>query len=287
MAENNDSRPELATNMWFTEYGMPYTTAILQGEAESNREYPEQRGEERHPISQFLMDQETAVARDYHDGKITKEEFESFKELSAQKLESLQDRVETETDELDEDLEDWENELGVEVTAFANEHGKELVDIVDVSKVRELSADDLSLHMTSDLLGMGINALDGVLERLPPHIHDVLDVVEEESLDAAHALLDARGELSSADEHNLESQRERLEEIEPAYEAEIDDVHEAVDTGFERIDKDLEKVQDEISIAQAHGERDPDTTIEHMPYKTIDDQQLNDEIEDASGTLDV
>ena len=287
MAENNDSSPELAPNMWFTEYGMPYTTAILKGEAESNRENPEQRGEERHPVSQFLMDQETAVARDYHDGKITKEEFESFKELSAQKLESLQDRVETETDELDEDLEDWENDLGVEVKAFADEHGKELGDIVDVAKVRELSPDDLSLHMTSDLLGMSIDALDGVLERLPPHIHDVIDVVEEESLDAAHALLDARGELSSADEHNLETQRERLEEIEPAFEAEIDDVHEAVDTGFERIDKDLEIVQDEISIAQEHGERNPDTTIEHAPYKTIEDQQLNKEIEDASGTLDV
>ncbi|MFK7912271.1 MAG: hypothetical protein AB8B93_00025 [Pseudomonadales bacterium] len=286
MADTTEDNPELAPNMWFAEYGMPYTTAILEGEAASNREDPELRGEERHPVSQFLIDQETAVVRDFIDGKISQEEFDAFKELSAQKLESLQDRIEIEADELSEDFEDWEEDLGVEVQAFAKEHGTEISNIVDVAKARELSADDLSLHMASDLLGLGVNALDGALEKLPPHIHDIIDVVESESLDAAHAMLDARGELSSADEHNLAGQRERLEEIEPAFEAEVDEIHEAIDDGFGRVDKDLEKVQDSIATAQEHGERDPGTTIEHFPYKTIEDQQLNEEVEDASGVTD-
>ena len=290
MADDTDNNTEqaadLAPNMWFTEYGMPYTTAILENEAASNREDPELRGEERHPVSQFLIDQETAVVRDFIDGKISKEEFESFKELSAQKLEALQDKVEIETDELEEDLEDWEADLGVEVQAFGKEHGTELTNIVDVAKVKELTADDLSLHMTSDLLGLQINALDDVLERLPPHLHDVINVVEAESLEAAHALLDARGELSSADEHNLDGQRERLDEIEPAFEAEVDTIHDAIDTGFGRVDNELGKVQDTIATAQEHGERNPDTTVDHFPFKTIEDQQLNEQIEHESGTTD-
>ena len=286
MADTEEDAVELAPNMWFTEYGMPYTTAILQGEAESNREDPELRGEERHPVAQFLIDQETAVVRDFIDGKISQEEFDAFKDMSAQKLESLRDRLETEADELSDDFEDWEEDLGVEVQAFGKEHGTEISNIVDVAKVRELSADDLSLHMTSDLLGLGVNALEGALERLPPHIHDMINVVEAESLETAHAMLEARGELSSADEHNLEGQRERLEEIEPAFEAEVDEIHEAVDDGFERAGKDLEIVQDSIATAQEHGERDPGTTIEHFPYKTLEDPQLNEEVEDASGMTD-
>ena len=284
--KTTDDTPELAPNMWFAEYGMPYTTAILEGEAQSNRDNPELRGEERHPLSQFLIDQETAVVRDFIEGRITEEEFESFKEMSAQKLEDLRDRAETEFDELDEDLGDWEADLEVNIQAFGEEHGTEIKDIVDASKVRELTADDLSLHMTSDLLALGVNALDGALEKMPPHIHDLVNVVEEESLGAAHAMLEARGELSSADEHNLDGQRDRLEEIEPTFEAEVEEVHEAVDDAFEKIDKDLEKAQDSIATAQEHAERDPGTTAEHYPYQTIEDQKLTEQIEDESGFTD-
>lgn len=283
---NDTDAPELAPNMWFAEYGMPYTTAILEAEAEANREHPGSRGEERHELAQFLIDQETAVVRDYLEGRISQEEFEDFKSLGEKELQDLRDRAETEVEELEEDFEDWGETLNVEVQAFAEEHGAEVTNLVETSQVRELTSQDLSLHMASDLLGLGVNAVDDALERLPPHIHDLLDVVEEETLDSAHKMLDARAELSSADAHDLAGERETLEGVEETFETEIHEAHEDVDTAFERMDQELEHAKETVATAQQHAELDPAATIEQMPYKTIEADEVQEQIEDETGVTD-
>ena len=105
---------ELAPNMWFTEYGMPYTTMILENEAAMAKEYPDAVAGDRHPLAQFIIDQETAVAQDYAAGNISEAEFNEFKALSESRMEAMQDSLEKEIDELAEDGEDWVKDFSAE-----------------------------------------------------------------------------------------------------------------------------------------------------------------------------
>ncbi len=287
MSEETEAQAELAPNMWFTEYGMPYTTMILENEAAAANEYPDAQTEDRHPLAQFIIDQETAVARDYIEGRISETEFAAFKETSQARLDELGDRVETELDELEEEGESWAEDYGKSVDAFVAEHKGEVDRLEEVANTRELTSSDVSLHLVADYLGTTVDGVDKLLEKLPPHLHDVIDVIESETLESAHELVDARAELSSADAHDIDGERETLEAIEPTFEAEIDEVHEEIDASFERMDQAFEVVQGEIDVAKEHAEMNPDATVEHFPYKITDDYDAIDEMEQETGIANV
>lgn len=235
-AEENKATAELAPNMWFTEYGMPYTTLILEAEAAAAKENPELAGQPRNDLAQFIIDQETAVARDFHAGLISQDEFDAYKEKSQDLLDATTERLEGEVDELLEDVDDWADDFEVSVKDFAAEHEGEFTELVELAKTQEISAKDISLDLVADTLGVTVNGIDSLLERLPPHIHDLIDVVKEDSINNAQELLEARGELSSAEDHNLDRDAERLETIEPVLEANIDEAHESIDRDFEQVD---------------------------------------------------
>lgn len=283
MSEETETQAELAPNMWFTEYGMPYTTMILENEAYMAKEYPDAEHADRHPLAQFIIDQETAVARDYIEGRISETEFEAFKEASQAQIDELGERVEKEMEELQADGEDWAEDYGKSVEAFVTEHKGEIEHITDVAATRELEASDLSLHLVADYLGTSVDGVDKLMEKLPPHLHDIVDVLESGTLESAHELVDARAELSSADEHDLRGEREALEVIEPTFEAEMDVVHEDIDASFEKIDQTFEVVQGEIDVAREHAEMNPDTTVEHFPYKITEDYDAMDDMEEETG----
>ncbi len=275
---------ELAPNMWFTEYGMPYTTMILENEAAMAKEYPDAVAGDRHPLAQFIIDQETAVAQDYAAGNISEAEFNEFKALSESRMEAMQDSLEKEIDELAEDGEDWVKDFSAEFEKLGVEHKGEFDDLIATAKERGLEASDISLHLAADYLGTTFEGVDKLCEMLPPHIHDVVDVIETETLDTAHAFLDAREELESADEHNLDGERAELETIQPTFEAEIDDAHEAIDDAFEEIDVEIEDAKEFANTAREHAEMNPDTTVEHFPYQITDDYDAIDQMEEEVGT---
>lgn len=276
-----ETTPELAPNNWVMEYGMPFTNILLESEAEMAAE--DGNRVERHEVMQFIIDQETAVAKDYLNGDISEQEFNDFKEFSETRLESLQDAIGKEVDELEEDGEDWQSDFVSSIEAFGKEHGQEVLQLVEISEERDLTASDLSLHLVSDALKMGVDGIDQLYEILPPHLHDIVDVLEVEILDTAHDMVEARADLSSADEHNLDGDRAELEAIAPTLEAEFDDAHEAIDTVFERIDVEIEHVKEVVDTAREHAELDPETTVEHMPYQTIEDYDLMEQTEDETG----
>ncbi len=288
MAETTETStaatPDLAPNMWFTEYGMPYTTMILESEAEFLKENPDAVAGDRHPLAQFIIDQETAVAQDYAAGKISEAEFNDFKALSEGRIEAMQDSLEKEIDELSEDGEAWADDFVKELEGFGSEHKAEIEKLVETAKERDLEACDVSLHLAADYLGTTFEGVDKLFEMLPPHLHDVIDVIENETLDTAHAMVDAREELDSAEEHNLDGERAELEEIQPVFEAQIDDVHEAIDDSFDRIDADIEKAKDFADTAREHAELNPDTTVEHFPYQITEDYDAIDQMEEDVGT---
>lgn len=279
--DNPNAAPELAPNNWFMEYGMPFTNTLLEGEAEMNAEQGHQG--ERHDLMQFIIDQETAVAKDYLNGDISEQEFNDFKEFSENRLESLQEAIGKEVEELEESGEEWQSDFVSSLEAFGKEHNSEVLQLVEISKERDLEASDLSLHLISDAMKVGVDGIDQLYEILPPHLHDIVDVLEVEVLETAHDMVDARAELSSADEHNLDGDRAELEAIEPTVEAEFDAVHESIDTDFERIDVEIERAKEFVDTAQEHAELDPETTVEHMPYQTIEDYDLMEQTEEETG----
>lgn len=281
--EKQEETVELAPNMWFAEYGMPYTTVILENEADYAQENPEAAQEDRHPLAQFIIDQETAVVRDYLEGRISEEEFNSFKELSEARIESMEESIDKEIEELGDDAEGVLSEIHIELGKFKEEHGAELEKLMDTVKEREPTSDDVSLHMTADLLGVVFEGTDKVYEMLPPHLHDLFDVVESEALGTAHELLEAREELSSADDHNFDTDRRELDAIEPVFEADIDTAHENIDDAFERIDQDLEEAKEFVETAKEHAELNPGLTVEHMPYQITEDYDAVDQMEEEVG----
>ncbi len=282
---DQDAPAELGPNMWFTEYGMPFTTMILEAEAEE-RANPEVEAQSRSELAQFIIDQETAVARDYHAGLISREEFDSYKADAQDRFDNMVDKISTEVEEFGDEVEDWGEDFEVSVKDFAGEHDKEITSIVDLAKTRDVEAKDVSLHLMADAMGLGVNGVDDLLERVPPHLHDIVEAIGDETIGVAHHLLEAREGLSSADEHDFSGDEARLETIEPVFEAQIDSVHEDIDEDFERIDNDLGIVQDYVEAAQDHGELNPELTVEHMPYRTTEDYDLPEEIEDETGITD-
>lgn len=288
MADDQEqTEAELAPNMWFTEYGMPYTTAILASEAADNREHPENAGLPRHEVAQFIIDQETAVARDFHEGRISEAEFNAFKEKSQELLDASIEKMDTELEEFEDDLSDWGKDFEVSVNAFSDEHKVEIKELTDLANAGEMTKEDVSLHLVGDVIALNVDGIDDLLERLPPHLHDVVNTIRDETLGNAHDLLEARGELSSADEHDLAKEEATLDSIEPVFEADIDEVHEAIDHDFERIDQAIGDVQDYVEDVQEHGERNPELTVEHMPTRHVDDYDLPEQIEDETGITDV
>lgn len=285
--EQDDSSTELAPNMWFTEYGMPYTTAILEAEAADNREHPEDAGQPRHELAQFIIDQETAVARDYHEGRISEDEFNAFKEKSQEMLDASIEKMDTEIEEFEDDLSDWGKDFEVSVNAFGDEHKVEIKELSDLAHADKLTKEDISLHLVGDAIALNVDGIDDLLERVPPHLHDVVNTIRDETLGNARELLDERGELSSADEHDLAKEEAALDAIEPVFEADVDEVHEAIDEDFERIDQAIGDVQDYVGDVQEHGERNPELTVEHMPTRHVDDYDLPDQIEEETGIADV
>lgn len=287
MAEaNGTDKPELAPNQWFTEYGMPYTTALLEGEAEQRREHPELAGQDRHPLSQFIIDQETAVARDFHEGRISQEEFDAFKALSQERVDTLREGLVEDIGELGEDVQAWEDRFSVSLQDFKAEHHDEMDRLVETARVRELDGADMSLKLAADVLGVTVDAADNLFERLPPHVHDLLDTLEDRTTEAAQDLLDARGELSSSAAHDLERDQGRLDELMPVVEAEFDTAHEGVDAGFDRIDAEFDKAHDVVEAARDHAALDPDLTVEQMPWRTIEDPALREEMENDTGVVE-
>lgn len=286
MAESTDdtNNPDLAPNMWFAEYGMPYTTMILENEAEYAKEHPEAQAGDRHPLAQFIIDQETAVAQDYAAGEISEDEFNAFKEMSENRIEAMGDRLGEEFDELTEDAEPVVQDFVKDLERFDQDHKVEMDELVAKAKEGQLEASDISLNLAADYLGTTFEGVDKIFEVMPPHLHDLIDVIETETLDTAHAMLDAREELDSAEDHNLDGERAELESIQPTFEAEIDDVHEAIDDSFERIDVEIEEAKDFADTAQEHAERDPDTTAEHFPYQITEDYDAIDQMEEETGT---
>ena len=286
MAESTDdsNNPELAPNMWFTEYGMPYTTLILENEAQYAKENPDAAVGDRHPLAQFIIDQETAVAQDYAAGKISEAEFSAFKEMSQERIDSMGERLEEEFDELTEDAEPVVQEFVKDLEQVGEDHKVELSDLAAKVKEGQLEASDISLNLAADYLGTTFEGVDKVFELMPPHLHDLVDVIETETLDTAHAMVDAREDMESAQEHNLDGERAELDAIQPTFEAEIDDVHEAIDDSFEKMDVEIEEAKDFADTAREHAERDPDTTAEHFPYQITEDYDATDQMEEETGS---
>ena len=280
---NEQEAPELAANMWFKEYDMPYTTIILENEAAYANAYPDAQTGDRHPIAQYIIDQETAVARDFLEGKISEAEFNNFKELSEARIESMGERLEAEMDELGEDADVWIKEFGGELVKLEKEHGAEIGKLAEKLESGDLKASDVSLHLAADMMGTVFEGVDKLNDMLPPHVHDLFEVVETEILETAHDMVDAREELSSADEHNLDRDREVLEEIEPIVEAEFDQAHEEVDEHFERQDADIERAQEAIDVAKEHAELNPDISVEYAPYQITEDYDAIDQMEEEVG----
>lgn len=292
MADETDKTAEsdtdaMASNMWFTEYGMPYTTALLEAEAQDNKDHPESANQPRHELAQFIIDQETAVARDFHDGKISQSEFDAFKEKSQEMLDTSIEKFDKEIEEFEDDVSDWGDDFEVSVNAFSDEHKVEIKELTDLAKTDEIEGKDISLHLLGDAMALTVDGVDDLLERVPPHLHDVVNVVRDETLGNARELMEARGELSSAEEHDFSRDEEKLDTIEPVFEADIEDTHEAIDDGFERIDNAISDVQDYVGDVQEHGERNPELNVEHMPTRHVDDYDLPEQIEDDTGIAEV
>ncbi|MEM1437338.1 MAG: hypothetical protein AAGG11_25045, partial [Pseudomonadota bacterium] len=80
---------------------------------------------------------------------------------------------------------------------------------------------------------------------------------------------------------------ERLDTLEPVFEAELDQAHEAIDRDFDRVDNDLDQVQDYVEDVQAHATLNPELTIEHLPTRHTDDYDLPAQINEETGVYDV
>lgn len=261
---------------------MPFTNMLLNAEQFQRENNPDQPVE-RPAMVQFIMDQESAVATDFTEGRISEKEFNDFKELSQERADATREGIRDAFEPFVEDINSWKDETSSSIGSFMEEHGAEAEKLAKVSDEQAVTRFEVSLGLAADTLGLTVESADALLERLPPHLHDIMNSLEEGVNGSAHDLLAARGELGSAGEHDLDAESDRLEILAPAFEAEFEAARESMDVAFERIDQQFDDARDVVDAIRDYADAHPDVTIEVVVERTIEDPNLEDRIEDDTG----
>jgi hypothetical protein len=99
-------------------------------------------------------------------------------------------------------------------------------------------------------------------------------------------MVDARAEMEGTSDSDIESAREQLGTLEPVVDAEVDQIHEDIDNSIERFETEIEDAKDFVDVAKEHADLNPGLTVEHVPYKVVDDYDLPEKIDESTGVVD-
>jgi hypothetical protein len=264
---------------------MPYTALILEGEAKQRENNPDAQVERPEHL-QFIIDQEAAVQRDFDSGRISQADYDSFRELSTERVEEIRAEVGVEVDEyvadVKETLEPRIDELKGELDHFkemTDPHRDQMEELNALASSGQLDAGDVPLGLAADVIEpsldvaeTGVDMMDDVTGLVGEHLPEIVDVAVDNSQETAHAFIDARANMEGVDQAEISAAREQLGALDAGLDEQMDTFNKEFDGAMERADdyydwqrEQIDEGRDQVDAIRDYVEEHPDATVEDYP----------------------
>jgi archaellum component FlaC len=224
------------------------------------------------PLIQLMVEQEAGVARDHAAGKITDEDYQSFRDMSQGKIEEFQSHLQDAGKDIVEGLREW---TGDAKQAF--EHLKE----EQPDLIKELESGHPKLEAVADTLE-ALEVIHPLIDTALEGADEIVEVIGDDLPSMARDFVDARANMEGTDPAEIEGAQARLETVTADFDAKIDGAHDSIDAAREKIDADFEAYGEAVDQMHDYAAEHPDAEVRYQ----IHDAQIDDEIEEDTGVVD-
>lgn len=262
---------------------MPFTQLIRDSEAkqaEYLRDHPEMAPKEpQTPFSEtelgkVIIDTEHKVAEDYAAGRITQEEFNDFSAKSQHMVDDYQKDLGGAVNDLGDAAKDWVGDVKDLAHNFTTDH-PELAGKVPGDATLVEAAD--AIHLVGEVVHPVINiALDGV--------DNIIEVAKTDLPDAAHNLVEARGEMHGVNPNEVQALEVRVDTASADFTTKMDTAQQSLHDAHDKVDADFDKFNDGVEQLREYGQAHPEATI--TGHTDLTDHQLQEQQVHETGVTD-
>lgn len=225
------------------------------------------------PLVQFMLEQEAAVARDHAEGRISDADYQSFRDMTETRIGEVREHLQDAGKDMVEGIREWGNgDL-----KDAVEHLKE----EQPNLVAELESGHPKLEAVADTLDL-IGAIKPVIDVALDGVDEIVEVVGDDMPSMARDFVDARARMEGVDPAEIEAAQGKLETVAGAFEAKIEEAHDALGAAHEKIDAEFETFGEAVDQMHDYAEAHPDVEV----HTQIHDAQIDEEIEEETGVVD-
>jgi hypothetical protein len=266
---------------------MPFTALFKEADAENLRNNPDAGPDNmlsNLPAAKVIIEQEAAVAKDFADGKITQEEFDSFRALAEEKIGEMKQ-------DLGEDIGAWHDAMqgsiadgGDTLTAFKEDH-PDFANAIRETENGRAEVDASSFRDVADATQVLVEVVDPMMDSTLDMVEDVNVTVTEHTSDAASALVEARAEMSNADPVVIDAARQSVEVAREGNEAYLNKIEASIEVGRDNWDKAQEQAADAVNSMYEFADAHDGEVIEAQVY-VIEDTDFDDQVQEDTQTAE-
>lgn len=224
------------------------------------------------PLVQLMLEQEAAVARDHAAGKISDADYQSFRDMSSEKIEEFRGHIQEAGQDIGEGLREW-----VEDAKGAVDHLKE----EQPELAKEWESGHPKLETVADTLEF-IEVVHPLIDTALEGADEMVGVIGADLPSMARDFVDARANMEGVDPAEIESAQARLETTTAEFDAKIETAHEAIGEAREKVDAEFETFGEAVDQLHDYAEAHPEAELHYQ----IHDAQIDDEIEEETGVVD-
>lgn len=278
------SEPKLPEEMPFTKLVREAEAAAVNQEAAANLKAQEEPGWVREPqppqeklseapLIKLMVEQESAVARDFAEGRITEEDYQSFRELSETKIEEFKTHLQDTGQEIVESFKEWVPDAK---EAFAELQAKH-PDLIE-----ELESGHPKIGVVADTLDMAQVVIEPLVDKSLEGADELVGVIGTDLPTMAQDLVDARANMEGADKAEVADAQTRLDGVTTEWNEKFEQADTAIDAAREKLEADFDQFETAVDEMHARAEENPDAEV----IMQIHEADLDEEIEEETGVVD-
>lgn len=247
----------------------PFTDAYNQGHAAWIKDHPEAAKEPIAPLVQLMLDQEAATAKDFAEGRISKEEYDGFTAKSQAALDDFRAEMHEAGLELVENFKDWAHDTKDEFDNLKQDHPE---------AIQALESGHVTAADGAVAVEFLVNIAEPLVDTALDSVDVVIDHVDTGLSDAAAALVEARNSLPSVDETERDANLARLDAAQGDWHDSMGKAHDSVAAAHDKVSDDFGKAHDGVDAFHGYADEHPDVVLIDQTIDAPDvRQQINQE----------
>lgn len=224
------------------------------------------------PLIKLMVEQESAVARDFAEGRITEADYTAFRELSETKIEEFKEHLQDTGKDIVEGLEEWAPD--------AKEAGQHLMekhpDLVD-----QFESGHPKLAVVADTLEM-LEVTEPLMQKVLDGADEMVEIIGSDLPSMAQDFVDARANMEGVDKAEVADAQTRLDGVTTEWNEKFEQADIAIDAAREKLEADFDAYETAVDELQAKAEANPDAEV----IMQIHEADLDEEIEDETGIVE-